>query len=167
MNEEGSLLLPLLVMAAGTTMVAVAGAVLTDISSWYHNLRKPSWKPPDWAFGPIWTVILAMVAIAGALAWQAAGTAGGKPLLAGVLLVNAALHILWNWFFFKLRRPDWALAEVVLLWLSILSMIVVLGRLSTAAGLLLLPYIVWVSVAAFLNYRIVTLNGPFGKEKTR
>jgi tryptophan-rich sensory protein len=149
-------------MAAGTTVVALAGAILTEIGAWYYNLQKPWWKPPDWAFGPIWTVILALVAIAGALAWRDAGAGGKRPLVFAVLVINGALHIAWSWIFFRLRRPDWALIEVVLLWLSVLSLIAVLGRVSQTAGWLLVPYILWVSVAAFLNYRIVQLNGPFG-----
>jgi tryptophan-rich sensory protein len=162
-TEEGSLLWPLIVMGVGTAIVAWAGAVLTEIGAWYYNLKKPSWKPPDWAFGPIWTVILALAAVAGALAWRAAGVEGDRPLLLTVLLINGALHIAWSWMFFKLRRPDWALIEVALLWLSVLSLIIILGSLSRTAGWLLVPYIVWVSVAAFLNYRIVQLNGLFGK----
>ena len=147
--------------AAAAIVVAVAGGVLTEIGPWYRNLKKPSWQPPDWAFGPVWTVILVMAAISAALAWEAAPDLSGKTLVFAVLLVNSLLNIAWSGIFFKMKRPDWALAEVALLWLSILALIVVLGRYSTTAGLLMIPYIVWVSIAAFLNYRIVQMNRPF------
>ena len=78
-----------------------------------------------------------------------------------VLLVNSILNIAWSGFFFKLRRPDWALVEVGFLWLSIVALIAVLGHYSSTAGLLMVPYLVWVSIASFLTYRIVQMNRPF------
>jgi tryptophan-rich sensory protein len=146
----------------GAIVVAVAGAVLTEIGPWYDSLKKPGWKPPDWAFGPIWTTIFIMAAFAAALAWEAAPDGGAKTLVVAVLLVNGALNILWNIFFFKMRRPDYALIEVAVFWLSILALIVVLGSYSVTAGWLIVPYIIWVSAASLLNYQIVKLNRPFG-----
>ncbi len=148
--------------AVAAIIVAVAGGLLTEIGPWYARLRKPSWQPPNWVFGPVWTVILVLAAISAALAWEAATGPGDKAWVFGVLLVNSILNIAWSGFFFKLRRPDWALAEWALLWLSVLSLIIVLGGYSTTAGLLMLPYIIWVSIAGLLNYRIVQLNRPFG-----
>ena len=153
---------PLGCAAAVAIVVAIAGAVLTEMSPWYDALKKPSWKPPDWAFGPVWTTIFVLAVIATALSWQAADGTGARPAIFIALLVNAIFNIAWSGIFFKLRRPDWALAEVALLWLSIVVLIVVLGSVSKLAGLLLLPYLAWVSTAAFLNYRIVRMNGPFG-----
>jgi tryptophan-rich sensory protein len=142
-------------------IVAVAGGVLTEIGPWYDSLRKPSWKPPDWAFGPVWTVILILAAISAALAWEAAEGVGARAAVLIVLVINSVLNIAWSGIFFKMKRPDWALYEVALLWLSIVALIVVLGRQSSLAGLLMLPYLVWVSTAMFLNYRIVQMNKPF------
>lgn len=147
--------------AVAAIIVAVAGGLLTEIGPWYARLKKPAWQPPNWAFGPVWTVILVLAAISAALAWEAATGPGAKAWVFGVLLVNSILNIAWSGFFFKLRRPDWALVEWALLWLSVLSLIIVLGRYSTTAGLLMLPYIIWVSIAGLLNYRIVQLNRPF------
>ncbi len=147
--------------AAVAVVVAVAGGVLTEIGPWYEGLRKPSWKPPDWAFGPVWTTILVLAAISAALAWEAAEGPGAKAWVLAVLIVNSILNIAWSGIFFKMKRPDWALYEVALLWLSILALIVVLGAYSSAAGLLMVPYLVWVSIAMFLNYRIVQMNRPF------
>jgi tryptophan-rich sensory protein len=150
------------VSAAIAVVVAVAGGVLTEIGPWYDRLKKPSWKPPDWAFGPVWTVILVLAAFSAAIAWDAAETAGERTAILAVLIVNSILNIAWSGIFFKMKRPDWALYEVAMLWLSILALIIVLGGVSATAGLLMVPYLVWVSVAAFLNYRIVEMNKPFG-----
>ena len=147
--------------ALAAVIVAVAGGVLTVIGPWYDGLKKPSWKPPDWAFGPVWTAILILAAISAALAWEAAEGAGARSAILAVLIVNSILNIAWSGIFFKMRRPDWALIEVAMLWLSILALILVLGAHSATAGWLMVPYLAWVSVAAFLNYRIVQLNKPF------
>lgn len=162
MMMSGVFLWALCVSAAVALVVAVAGGLLTEIGPWYHRLQRPSWKPPDWAFGPIWTVIFVMATIASALAWEAAPDANARWLVVAVLAINAVLNILWSAIFFKMKRPDWALVEVAALWLSILSLIIVLGRYSPTAGLLLLPYILWVSAAAVLNFQIVQMNKPFG-----
>ncbi|WP_374332343.1 TspO/MBR family protein [Aestuariivirga sp.] len=152
---------PLGVASAVAIVVAIAGAVLTEIGPWYEGLRKPSWKPPDWAFGPVWTTIFVLTVIAAALAWVAAEGTGARPLIFWALTINAVLNIAWSAIFFKMRRPDWALREVALLWLSILGLIAALGSVSALAGILLVPYLVWVSIASFLNLRIVQMNGPF------
>jgi tryptophan-rich sensory protein len=148
--------------ALAAVIVAVAGGVLTETGQWYASLKKPSWKPPDWAFGPVWTVILILAAISAALAWEAGEGAGARSAILAVLIINSILNIAWSGIFFKMRRPDWALIEVAMLWLSILALILVLGSYSTAAGLLMVPYLIWVSIASFLNYRIVQMNKPFG-----
>lgn len=148
--------------ALAAVIVAVAGGVLTETGPWYRALKKPSWKPPDWAFGPVWTVILVLAAISAALAWEAATDPGAKSKVLTVLVVNSVLNIAWSGIFFKMKRPDWALVEVVVFWFSILALVVVLGGQSALAGWLMVPYLAWVSVATFLNYRIVRMNGPFG-----
>lgn len=158
---SASFLWALGVSAVVAIVVAVMGGVFTEIGPWYQRLKNPSWKPPDWAFGPIWTVILVMATVSSALAWEAAPDGAARFLIAAVLAINSVLNIAWSYIFFKMKRPDWALIEVALLWLSILSLIVVLGYYSRTAGLLMVPYILWVSTAAVLNFRIVQLNGPF------
>ena len=162
MNWSPEFLWPLGIASCVAIVVAIAGGVLTETGAWYDALKKPSWKPPDWAFGPVWTTIFVLAVIATALAWEAAAGTGARPLIFWALAINAVLNIAWSGIFFKMRRPDWALREVVLLWFSILSLILVLGSVSTLAGVLLVPYLLWVSTATFLNLRIVQLNGPFG-----
>ena len=143
-------------------VVAGAGAFLTELTPWYRALRKPPWQPPDWLFGPAWTVILALASYSAYLAWQGAPDWRGRLLVAVLFVVNGLANLAWSPLFFRLRRPDWALWEVPLLWLSILAPIVLLAPYSMTASLLLLPYLAWVSFAAFLNLTIVRLNSPFG-----
>jgi len=154
---------PVVIAALAALGVSVLGALATDLSGWYYALEKPAWQPPEWLFGPAWTTIFALTAIAGVLAWNAAGSTETRQNLLIFFLANATLNVVWSLFFFRLKRPDWALAEVVLLWLSIVVLIVACGRLRTLAGWLLTPYLAWVTFAAALNFEIVRLNGPFQK----
>jgi translocator protein len=147
---------PPLVAALCAVLVAAAGALATTTDAWYRRLRVPAWKPPDWAFGPVWTVIFALTATSGVLAWNA--DPAGRTLLAAAFAANGLLNIAWSVLFFRCRRPDWALAEVAALWLSVSVLVLVTGRAGLAAGLMNLPYLAWVSVAACLNLRIVRLN---------
>lgn len=153
-----SLITTLLCAAA----LALAGGLVTEVGPWYHALRKPTWQPPDWLFGPAWTLILALAAWSASLGWESARTPGERAAVVALFAANALFHFLWSPLFFKLRRPDWALAEVPLLWLSILAPILWLAPRSPLAAWLLAPYLAWVAFAAWLNLAIVRLNGPFG-----
>jgi tryptophan-rich sensory protein len=155
------MLIPLAVAGLAALLLAGAGGLLTDIGPWYRNLRKPRLQPPDWLFGPAWTIILGCWAFAAALCWMAAPDGATRALVVGAFGLNALLHLAWSPLFFKLQRPDWALVEIVPFWLSIVGLIWVAAPLSTRAVWLLAPYLAWVSFAAWLNWRIVRLNGPF------
>jgi translocator protein len=159
---------PLVVQIATAAFLACAGAALggiaTDTGRWFRQLDKPSWQPPDWVFGPVWTTIFALGTASAVLAWRAAPGPDAKTLIAFLFALNLGLNILWSALFFKLRRPDWALGEVVLLWLSIVALIVGLWPISPVAAFLHLPYLAWVSTASFLNLRIVQLNRPFAAQ---
>ena len=152
---------PLLVAAAATTVFAVLGTLMTELGGWYFALRQPSWKPPDALFGPIWTLIFALVAVAAATAWSSAPDAKARAWLVLVFVANGFLNVAWSLLFFRLQRPDWALAEVGMLWLSIVVMVAVTRRNAPRAALMLLPYLAWVTLAAALNYEVVRLNAPF------
>lgn len=147
-------------MAAIT--LAGAGGLLTEIGPWYRNLRKSRVQPPDWAFGPAWTVILTMAAVAAVLAWTGAPDQVGRMWVVGLFAVNFVLHLAWSPLFFKWKRPDWAMIEMPLLWASILALMVGLAPYSAWVPWLLAPYIAWVSFAMWINWAIVRLNGPFG-----
>lgn len=135
---------------------------MTEIGPWYRSLRKPPWQPPDWLFGPAWTTILGLAAWAAVLAWNGASSAADRSLIIMVYAVNFVCHLAWSPLFFKLKRPDWALIEVVFLWASVLSLCVLLRPYSILASWLVVPYLVWVSFAAVLNLAITRLNGRFG-----
>jgi benzodiazapine receptor len=155
------MLVPLLVAGGGALLLALAGGLLTSIGPWYRNLRKPRLQPPDWLFGPAWTVILGCAAVSAALAWTAAPDSATQRLVVLMFGLNALLHLLWSPLFFTFRRPDWALVEIVPLWLSILALILLVAPLSATAAWLLAPYLAWVAFAAWLNWQIVRLNAPF------
>jgi benzodiazapine receptor len=148
---------PVLIAFLLAILVGGIGGAATEIGPWYYSLIKPAWQPPDWAFGPIWTLIYITTGIAGVRAWRL-GNEQQRRYFLGALLLNCALNLLWSLLFFKIQRPDLALIEVVVLWLSILPLILLPLRYSPRSSLLLLPYLAWVSVAAYLNLTIVRLN---------
>ena len=150
---------PILVAAAAALAVAALGASATDVGPWYQALAKPSWQPPDWLFGPVWTLIYALCALAGVVAWRAAASKALRQRILLAFAANALLNVLWSELFFKLRRPDWALVEVALFWASIVALIVVLAPISGTAARLIWPYLAWVTFAAVLNLAVVRLNG--------
>ncbi|WP_430910578.1 TspO/MBR family protein [Methylobacterium sp. sgz302541] len=152
---------PVAAAVAAALVVAFAGGALTVTDAWYRALRTPAWKPPDWAFGPVWAVIFACATASAILAWNAMPQAGARAALLAAYAVNGVLNIAWSALFFRARRPDWALAEVALLWLSIVALIGVSWPAGAIPVLLLVPYLAWVGVAARLNLAIVRLNGPF------
>ena len=146
-------LLVLCFVAAGIGGAATANAIPT----WYAGLNKPPWNPPNWIFGPVWTVLYALMDVAAWMVWRRAGTQGSSTalILFGVQLM---LNVLWSVFFFGLRNPALALAEIVLLWLAILATGWMFWKIRPLAGKLLVPYFLWVSFAAFLNFTIWRLN---------
>jgi len=143
--------------------VAGVGGVLTEIGPWYRALKKPAWQPPDWAFGPAWTLILGLAAWGGALAWDAAPDSAARTLVIVLFAVNGVFHIVWNPLFFRLRRPDWALIECVGLWASVVAIIVAVAPFAPTAAWFLVPYAAWVTFAWVLNLAVVRLNRPFGE----
>lgn len=141
-------------------VTAAVGGIATDVGPWYKRLRQPALKPPDWAFGPAWTLIFTLIAIASARVWDAA-EGQERTLVLLVFGLNAVLNAAWSVFYFTLKRPDLALIEVVVFWCSIVAMVALAFSVAPGAGWLLLPYLVWVSFAAWLNWQTVRLNGPF------
>ncbi len=147
--------------AAWAIAVALLGMWATELGAWYRALAQPDWKPPDLWFGPAWTLIYTLAATAAVRAWLGMPTRSGRIRLVAAFVLNGALNVLWSWLFFRARRPDWALLEVALLWLSIVLLIAVSARASSGAAWLLAPYLVWVTFAGLLNLAVVRLNAPF------
>jgi benzodiazapine receptor len=136
--------------------VAALGGVSTanSVRDWYPTIAKPAWTPPSWLFGPVWTALYAMMAVAAWLVWRRAGWAGALVWFAAQLVLNAA----WSPVFFGLHRIGLALLNIVLLWLAIAGTTAAFWRVQPAAGVLLVPYLTWVSFAVALNFAIWRLN---------
>jgi translocator protein len=130
-------------------------AVSGSVSGWYTTINRPSWNPPNWVFGPVWTVLYIMMAIAAWLVWRT------KDRIAPAMILyfsQLALNFAWSLLFFGARSPGLGLIDVVMLWLAVVAtMLAFFGR-STWAGLLMVPYLAWVSFAAVLNFTIWRLN---------
>ena len=124
---------------------------------WYASLNRPSFAPPNWVFGPVWTVLYLMMAVSGWMVWNTPTKISKRAAFVAFglqLLLNAG----WSAIFFGLHEPGWALTEMLFLWLAILSTIVVFRHQSNTAAMLLIPYFLWVSFAAILNYGFWSLN---------
>ena len=137
------------------------GSLFTDpeIGGWYARLIKPSWTPPNWVFGPVWSVLYLMMAIAAWLVWRQKGFTGAAFPLA-LFALQLTFNALWSILFFGLHRMGAALADILLLWGAILLTILAFWRVTPLAGYLLLPYLLWVTYASALNYSIWSLNSP-------
>lgn len=138
---------------AGVGGVVTAGAVRT----WYPGLRKPSWNPPSWLFGPVWSALYLVMAFAAWLIWRTRDVSDVTTAL-GLFGVQLALNLLWSLIFFGLRRPGWALGEIALLWVSIVATVLAFSMNDPIAAALLLPYLAWVTFASVLNGAIFRLN---------
>jgi benzodiazapine receptor len=124
--------------------------------AWYAGIRKPSWTPPNRLFAPVWTLLYAMMAVAAWLVWRQTGPSGAV----GLFVLQLALNGVWSWLFFGLHRPGLAFADIVALWLAILATLVTFWNVRALAGLLLAPYLAWVTFATALNAALWRLNGP-------
>jgi benzodiazapine receptor len=128
-----------------------------EIGAWYRTLRKPFFNPPNWIFGPVWTLLYLLMAVAAWLVSQSAPSTLRSAAL-GLFLAQLALNLAWSWIFFRRHALGGALAEVLLLWLAIGATTLVFARVAPAAGWLLLPYWGWTSFASLLNAAIWRLN---------
>lgn len=154
--------LPILIAALAASAVAVMGATITEIDPWYHGLVQPRWAPPEAAYSVAWTAIYLCAALALVTGWRAMPDRRGAEWMIGLFALNGFLNIAWSLLVFRLHRPDWAAVEVVAWWVSTAVWIYIVWPRSITAGLLLLPYIGWVTFAGYLDMTIVRLNGPFG-----
>ncbi|MEO0879718.1 MAG: TspO/MBR family protein [Pseudomonadota bacterium] len=159
---EGGVRKPLAVAIAAALVVSFAGGALTDVGPWYENLKKPSFNPPNWVFAPAWTTIYSLCVVAAVVGWRAARTGAQRTQLIALFGLNAFFNVCWSALFFAIKRPDWALGEIVFLWLSVLALVLFFLRFSKISALALTPYLLWVAFAAVLNLTIVQLNAPFG-----
>ncbi len=141
-------------------LAGLIGSIFTApaIRGWYTTLNKPSFNPPSWVFGPVWTTLFALMGIAAFLVWKKGWKRKDVKIALGIFIGQLVLNTLWSIIFFGLQNPGGAFVEVILLWLAIIATIIAFARISKAAAWLLAPYIAWVSFAAYLNFTIWMLN---------
>ena len=148
-------LVALAVFLAAPFAVAYIGAqwTVTGAGSWYETLAKPSWNPPGWVFGPVWSTLYLLMGIAGWRIWQARNTTNSAPFALSVWVGQIVLNLGWSYAFFERQSPISGLIVIVALWLAIAATIVLFAKTSKWAALMLVPYIAWVSFATALNFR--------------
>jgi benzodiazapine receptor len=143
---------------AVTFIAAAAGSVAsTQAPDFYAQLVRPSWAPPASLFGPVWSVLYTLMAVAAWLVWRVGGFAGARTALT-LYLVQLVFNALWTWFFFAWQRGGLAFADIVLNALLVAATLAAFWRIRPLAGALLIPYLLWVTFAAALNYTIWQLN---------
>jgi benzodiazapine receptor len=134
------------------------GSLLTRpaLASWYSRLSKPHWTPPNWLFAPVWTALYVTMAVAAWLVWRRSALTAVPMRL---FLLQLLLNVAWSAVFFRLRSPGWAFMEMVALWCAILLTAIAFGKTAPIASWLMIPYLMWVSYAAALNFAVWRLNG--------
>ena len=152
-------------LALTAVAAAIGGAASVNAASFYAQLVRPAWAPPSWLFGPVWTVLYLLMAVAAWLVWRAGHDDGATAPLAAnarralaLYVAQLALNALWTWLFFGWRRGALALADVVLLWLALVATVLAFRRVRPAAAALLLPYLAWVTFAAALTWAVWRAN---------
>ena len=157
-NSKSKSLLGLLVIGGITfSTAAVGGWASANAPGFYTILNKPSWAPPATVFGPVWTVLYLLMAVAAWLVWKEGRKPDNRRALSFYLL-QLALNALWTWVFFAWRLGGWALAEIIVLWVLILLTTIGFYRVRPIAGLLLVPYLAWVTFATVLNAVLWRMN---------
>jgi translocator protein len=150
----------LVVCLVASLLAGAIGGLFTSraIPTWYATLTKPSFTPPGWLFGPVWTALYLMMGVAAFLVWRSAP--GATPVRVALVLfvVQLVLNALWSVAFFGLHSPGGGMVVIALLWLAIAATLLTFSRVSTPAALLLAPYLAWVSFAAVLNWALYRLN---------
>lgn len=165
MNDEANVAPPArqalgLVVSIVICFVAAAiGGLVTgpQIPGWYADLSKPAWTPPSWLFGPVWSLLYLMMAVAAWLVWREGGFKHAKWSLI-IFGIQLGLNSLWSVIFFGLQQPGYAAVEIVLLWLAIVATAIMFWQRHRPAAVLLIPYLLWVSFASALNIAIWQLN---------
>lgn len=152
---------PWLALAGFLLLTGAAGALgaiaSIDAREFYATLNQPAWAPPAAVFGPVWTVLYGLMALAAWLVWRERGFARARGAL-GLFLVQLAANALWSWLFFAWHRGAWAFADIVLLLVLIVATLIAFARIRKVAALLLVPYLAWVAFATALNYSVWQLN---------
>lgn len=150
---------PLIISILIANAAGFIGAIFTSnsVDTWYRTIERPPLSPPNWVFGPVWTILFVLMGIAAYIVWKKS-SGKNRRIALGVYGFQLVLNTLWSIIFFGLQSPQWAFVEIIVLWLSIALTIALFARISKIAAWLLVPYILWVSFASYLNYSIWMLN---------
>ena len=141
-------------------LVGFGGSYFTDTGegTWYTSIQKPSWNPPGWVFGPVWTTLYILMGISLFLVWKQPGNSAMKRTAIVVFFIQLALNFAWSFIFFDQHEIGWATVEIAVLWIAILVTIILFSKISRLAACLLVPYLLWVSFASALTYTIYSMN---------
>ena len=155
-----SKIIKLLVAILACQIAGVVGSIFTapSIPTWYATLKKPDFTPPNWVFAPVWTTLFVLMGVSAYLVWNKGLENKNVKMALLIFSIQLALNMLWSFLFFELHFPLYAFFEIVVLWLAILLTVLNFFKITRTAGWLLIPYIIWVSFAAILNFSIVRLN---------
>jgi tryptophan-rich sensory protein len=150
----------LLICISITELTGAIGSIFTfpSIESWYTTLVRPELSPPNWVFGPVWTTLFVLMGIAAFLVWKKGLNRKDVRIALWVFVGQLILNMMWSIIFFNLQSPFWAFMDLIVLWLAIVSTMTLFSKISRPALWLLVPYILWVSFAGYLNYMIWILN---------
>jgi tryptophan-rich sensory protein len=156
MKDIVKLLLSIVICQAA----GIIGSFFTtpNIPTWYKALNKPPFAPPNWVFAPVWTILFLLMGIALYLVWKQGWSAPGVRMAMIIFFIHLVVNILWSAVFFGLRAPLAGFFVIVALWFLIILTIIYFSNISKTAGILLIPYIVWVSFASVLNFMLYKLN---------
>ena len=153
-------LLNLIISVAICQLAGIVGSIFTfsAIPTWYASLKKPDLSPPNWVFGPVWTTLYTLMGVSLFLVWQKRTEVKLAWPAIVFFLIHLVLNAFWSIIFFGLKSPFWAFIAIIVLWIMIVISIILFYRVNKTAGLLLLPYLIWVCFASYLNYSIWKLN---------
>jgi len=148
----GSILIPFVIGSLGSFIT------LAQIPTWYSALVKPSWAPPNWLFGPVWSTLYFLMGIALFLVWREGFYRSDVKFAILIFAGQLVLNLLWSIIFFSYHSLFGSFIVIMILWIAIFANIIAFSVISRPAGLLLVPYLIWVSIASYLNYTVYLLN---------
>lgn len=156
---SGAIISGVVAIAIPLVVGGISGiATSSGVTSWYRSMRQSPWTPPNWVFAPVWTVLYALMGVASWLIWRAGWSEPGVVLSLVVYGIQLTLNFAWSFVFFRFRQPGWALLDMGLLWARVLATCLQCSDLNGVAGVLLVPYLLWVTYAATLNAGVWWLN---------
>lgn len=160
MNQTGKNILAFVVFLFICLGAAQLGSLFTipSLDDWYQQIQKPAWTPPNWVFAPVWTLLYVSMAVAAWGVWKERDRQS-VALPIGLFFAQLLVNVLWSYLFFTLHLPGWALLDLVILWVLILFTLITFYRVKAWAGLILIPYLLWVAYAGTLNAAIWQMNG--------